>query len=112
MIILLIFFIGFLAFMLSIISEPSINELIINKKKDIINKKKDIKDIDEINWYSVPHYKFTPSGRKINMSEYLTYKEYITFSKNHENMTRFLCHIDNMFDKQNIQNNTDYEITN
>lgn len=36
----------------------------------------ELKNSEEDYWYKFPHYKVLPSGKKINLSEYLTYKEY------------------------------------
>lgn len=50
-------------------------------------------------WYTHPHYVFLPSGKKIDISKYLTYEEYVNMSK--EKLMVFLYRLDENFKKEN-----------
>lgn len=60
----------------------------------------ELKNSEEDYWYKFPHYKVLPSGKKINLSEYLTYKEYSHMDN--VKLAYFLNELDSRLSKSEI----------
>ena len=93
---------------------------ILNKKYQIIkniensnliknNGRLELTGSEEEYWYKFPHYKILPSGKKINLSEYLTYKEYSHMDN--LKLANFLNDLDYKLGKSEIINSNKSEIT-
>lgn len=52
-------------------------------------------------WYEKPHWYVLPNGKKINLSEYMTYEEYKSYSK--EKIAQFALSLGNRL--ENLENN-------
>lgn len=66
-------------------------------KKKNVNKKD-----DKYYWYNYPHYMILPSGRKINLPEYLTYEQYKYMDEN--SLASFLSRLDFRLIEENNNN--------
>ena len=56
-------------------------------------------------WYQKPHYFILPCGKKINLAEYLTYKEYKEIKSQQYSWTSWVNYMDSKFSKEIKENN-------